>query len=166
MSTVAQLQTMIAIKMRQRSRLEDALRLAQLGLEQARQEGRRLEADWVSACEGQQRALDRLFCEMNAGQRTRADDIMLLKRLHEACEVTTAQARQAFDDQQQRISQSMERLDHARREWSRCTEQIELLKDRLQSQQLAVERSQEDAQDEESEEGAVARRLREAHEQH
>ncbi|CAM3428453.1 type III secretion protein [Paracidovorax anthurii] len=159
MSTIKGLRTLVRLKARRAEQseatLQDSIR-ALRGEEDAHAQAQSTEAE---ARNGEGAARDRLFSATGEGSRFLGCDAITLQML-----LTEAEGRSA--DAARNTAQALDRVDAARGHVHACEvalrraqQQLEATRERLEAAIAAADRAQEDAQDEEAEETAVARML-------
>lgn len=158
MSVIAGLRILVKLKARRLDQLEEALKRRQAHLQD---QERALDTcrDEESRCRAEEIARRTRIADTASSGGFRGSDIVLLQHLaKEAAELTAAAGARVLQAEQ-RATSAEEEVRAAQRARRRGEQQLDRCKERLQSALDAEDRAQEDRQDEESEEAAVARLL-------
>lgn len=157
MSGIKSLRTLVRLKTRRVDQHEQALQEARAQLAQA------VEATAAAReSEEQVRAAEHAVAARLEETTTKgfdSRDVITLQMLLKEAEQHTAQAEQATRQAEAEEEQAEQQRSGCERELKRTQEQLEALQERLQKALQDADLAQEDAQDEEAEETAVARML-------
>ena len=157
MSGIKSLRTLVRLKTRRVEQHDQALQDAKVQLAQA------IEATAAARdSEAQVRAAEQAVAtrlEETTARGFDSRDVITLQMLLKEAEQHTAQAAQATQQAEAHEQQAEQQRSGCERELKRMKEQLEALQQRLQKALLDADLAQEDAQDEEAEETAVARML-------
>ena len=157
MSGIKSLRTLVRLKTRRVDQHEEALQDARAQLAQA------VEATAAAReSEAQVRAAERAVANRLAETTAKgfdSRDVITLQMLLKDAEQNTTQAEQATRQAEGEEEQAEQQRSGCERELKRTQEQLEALQQRLQKALQDADLAQEDAQDEEAEETAVARML-------
>ncbi|SFD77858.1 type III secretion protein [Paracidovorax konjaci] len=159
MSTIKGLRTLVRLKARRSEQAEAALQNSVRALQDEQQAHAQAQAAEAQTRDAERGCRDRLSAATEQGRRFLGSDAITLQML-----ITEAEGRSAEAAQQ--IAQANGRVEAARDQMRRCEvavrraqQQLEATRDRLSAAIAEAEKAQEDAQDEEAEETAVARML-------
>jgi hypothetical protein len=128
--------------------------------EQRAREEERAQADEAEAgCRADERRCeDKIFGVAEAGT-FKAGDVVTLQHVLDTLKGKTRQAAKASADAAKRVQEAIAAVAQARRAVHRARLQLEFIEKKLKETLQAIDRAQEDAQDEEAEESSVARLL-------
>jgi hypothetical protein len=161
MSIVSGLRILVKLKARRLGQLEEALKRRRMHLQDQRCALDTCRND-ESRCRADESARRARIADTTASGGFRGSEIVLLQHLvKEAAELTlaaSARVRQAEQD----VASAEDEVRAAERARRRGEQQLNRCQERLQAALDALARAEEDAQDEESEEVAVARLLAQA----
>lgn len=157
MTGIKSLQTLVRLKFKRVESAQDALRDSRLVLQQITQA-------FEAQCELQTHAQryerterDRLLAKLDQRGGLMGHDIVILQQLLRDAEMQSARATQETEAALARVHTADREVKDADALAKRAEQQLEGVRLRLQQAQDAFQKAQEDAQDEEAEETAVAR---------
>lgn len=159
MSTPQGMRTVLRIKQRQQERLDEALDAARSELARQEQEEHRLQSKLMNHQRQEQVALDTLLAKMSDPAGVQPENIVLLKHLLAAREQERVNADKTHRTQQERVRQAELAKQQAQQAVLQGQERLKIVQDKLDELLRNLALAQEDRQEEEFEESAVARML-------
>lgn len=159
MNVIKGLRTLVRLKTRRVEQHEEALRASKLQLQRETETLDEVRAHEAAQREAEQGLHDRLSSTTRSDTGFRASDVVTLQLLLKEAAQSTADAVKQTTQAQASVQAAREHVSTCDATLKRGQQQLDRTQQRLQDALIAKERADEDSQDEEAEETAVARML-------
>lgn len=158
MTTLKAFDTLLRIKKRRIEQLEETAQQQMQFVQQAQQHHQEC-VQQEQTCKAAEVSCQDKISGLSQQQSFKPEQLITLGHVLESLEQKTKHASQVVAQAAQQVQTAQQELQQTRRQQQRMEQQIDQLREKRKELALKIEQAQEDLQDEESEETAVARML-------